>query len=99
MNAEPFDRPRVPFNPAMLRWAREWRGRSVAEAAHRVGRSEAVVLEWENPEGNSAPTVRQARILADFYERPFLEFFAATIRNKNTRLAYLHAVGQILRLV
>jgi Zn-dependent peptidase ImmA (M78 family) len=61
----------------MLRWAREWRGRSVAEAAHRVGRSEAVVLEWENPEGNSAPTVRQARILADFYERPFLEFFAA----------------------
>jgi hypothetical protein len=24
----------------------------------------------------------------------FLEFFAATIRNKNRRLAYLHAVGQ-----
>ena len=26
--------------------------------------------------------------------RRFLEFFAATIRNKNTRLAYLHAVGK-----
>src|SRR4051812_32549990 len=26
--------------------------------------------------------------------RRFLEFFAATIRNKNTRTAYLHAVGR-----
>src|SRR5580693_2048267 len=26
--------------------------------------------------------------------RRFLEFFAATIRNKNTRMAYLHAVGR-----
>ena len=26
--------------------------------------------------------------------RRFLEFFAATIRNKNTRTAYLHAVGK-----
>jgi site-specific recombinase XerD len=30
----------------------------------------------------------------DHAARRFLEFFAATIRNKNTRLAYLHAVGQ-----
>src|ERR1700722_13749428 len=26
--------------------------------------------------------------------RRFLEFFAATIRNRNTRTAYLHAVGR-----
>jgi integrase/recombinase XerC len=26
--------------------------------------------------------------------RRFLEFFAATIRNKNTRTAYLHATGR-----
>jgi hypothetical protein len=30
----------------------------------------------------------------DHAARRFLEFFAATIRNKNTRLTYLHAVGQ-----
>jgi integrase/recombinase XerC len=30
----------------------------------------------------------------DHAARRFLEFFAATIRNKNTRLAYLHAVGK-----
>src|SRR5580658_4800828 len=30
----------------------------------------------------------------DHAARRFLEFFAATIRNKNTRTAYLHAVGR-----
>jgi len=29
----------------------------------------------------------------------FIEFFTATIRNKNTRAAYAEAVGAILRLV
>jgi hypothetical protein len=36
-------------------------------------------------------------IVADAGDRAakrFLEFFAATIRNKNTRLAYLHAAGR-----
>ncbi|MGH7088412.1 MAG: hypothetical protein ACREFQ_05885, partial [Stellaceae bacterium] len=28
--------------------------------------------------------------------RRFLEFFAATIRNRNTRLAYYHAVARFL---
>jgi site-specific recombinase XerD len=30
----------------------------------------------------------------DHAGRRFLEFFAATIRNKNTRMAYLHVVGR-----
>jgi hypothetical protein len=30
----------------------------------------------------------------DHAARRFLEFFAATIRNKNTRIAYLHAVSR-----
>jgi hypothetical protein len=29
----------------------------------------------------------------------FLEFFAATIRNKNTRVAYMQTVGAVLPLV
>jgi hypothetical protein len=30
----------------------------------------------------------------DHAARRFLEFFAATIRNRNTRIAYIHAVGR-----
>jgi site-specific recombinase XerD len=51
----------------------------------------------------SSPSIPNARdvvipiMIADAGERAarrFLEFFAATIRNKNTRTAYLHAVGR-----
>lgn len=66
-------RSEVPFNRHMLRWAREWRRRTVDEAASKVRTSADKITEWE--EGTSKPTVRQARLLAEFYERPFLEFF------------------------
>jgi Zn-dependent peptidase ImmA (M78 family)/transcriptional regulator with XRE-family HTH domain len=59
------------LNPQMLRWAREWRGRTLEEAAAKIDKSPDVLAAWEN--GQGAPTVRQARILANFYERPFLE--------------------------
>lgn len=63
-----------PFNPDMLRWARLWRGRTPEEAAKKLpGKSPDDILSWENKVG--APTVRQARILAEFYDRHFLEFF------------------------
>lgn len=57
----------------MLRWAREWRGRSIDDAAKKVGKKPQDILDWEN--SVSAPTVRQARELAHFYDRAFLEFF------------------------
>jgi Zn-dependent peptidase ImmA (M78 family) len=63
----------VPFNPAMLRWAREWRGRSPEEAGRKVNKAANDILAWER--GDKRPTVKQARTLADFYERPFVEFF------------------------
>ena len=63
----------LPFNPRMLRWAREWRGRAVEEAAQKIGVSEDKLVSWED--GVATPTVRQARTLASYYERPFLEFF------------------------
>lgn len=62
-----------PYNPEMLRWAREWRGRTIEETAQKLKKRAAEIQEWETNE--SAPTVRQARILAEFYGRPFLEFF------------------------
>lgn len=73
MNADALSPPSLPFNPDILRWAREWRGRSVAEAAHKAGVSEEKLFSWER--GETVPTVRQGRVLAGFYDRPFLEFF------------------------
>jgi Zn-dependent peptidase ImmA (M78 family) len=65
----------IPFNPDVLRWAREWRGRSIEEVAAKLKQSAEKIQEWENKESGSLPTVTQARTLADFYERQFLEFF------------------------
>lgn len=73
MSAQPTTIDRIGLNPEMLRWAREWRGRSLEEAAHKVDKTPADVAAWEANHG--LPTVRQARLLAELYERPFLEFF------------------------
>ena len=85
MNAEAL-RHQLPFNPDVLRWAREWRGRSVEEAAQKLNVNQDKLLAWED--GAGVPTVRQARLLAGFYERSFLEFFLSRIPNVvQTRLA------------
>ena len=62
-----------PFNPTMLRWARERSQRTPEEAAKKLNTRPENIQSWER--GDGAPTVRQARQLADFYERSFLEFF------------------------
>jgi Zn-dependent peptidase ImmA (M78 family)/transcriptional regulator with XRE-family HTH domain len=64
----------LPYNGAMLRWARDWRGRTVEEAAARVHVTPDRIRAWEAG-GDDVPTVRQARDLAEFYGRAFLEFF------------------------
>jgi len=63
----------IPFNPVMLRWAREWRGLSIEEVAKKIGKKPEDIFDWEN--NNRNPTVKQARSLSDLYGRPFLEFF------------------------
>jgi Zn-dependent peptidase ImmA (M78 family) len=65
----------IPFNADVLRWAREWCGRSIDEVAAKLKQPAQKIQEWENKESGVAPTVSQARSLADFYERSFLEFF------------------------
>ena len=69
----------LPFNPEVLRWARERIGIPIETAAKRVPTSIDRLTDWENPEATRRPTVKQARKLAALYERPFLEFFATEI--------------------
>ncbi len=59
------------LNPEVLKWAREWRGRTLEDAATRTKQDVRIVEAWES--GEKIPTVKQARKLADFYDRPFLE--------------------------
>lgn len=59
----------------MLRWAREWRGLSVEDAAKAISKDAADILAWEAPGSEAGPTVKQARRLADAYGRAFIEFF------------------------
>ncbi len=70
-------REKPPYNPAILRWARERRGQSLEEVAQRLGQSPERVAAWEDPNASQAPTVKQARTLADLYGRAFIEFFLA----------------------
>jgi Zn-dependent peptidase ImmA (M78 family)/DNA-binding XRE family transcriptional regulator len=64
----------LPFNRKVLRWARERRAITIADAANRVGVKPDALEAWETESG-PLPTVRQGRILADLYRRSFLEFF------------------------
>ena len=63
---------RAPVNPAMLAWARAQSGKTIEEVAVKFSK----IGSWERLE--SLPTVKQARELASFYNRSFLEFFRTT---------------------
>jgi integrase/recombinase XerC len=71
----------------------------VSEREPKSGRQLAVVPATKAPRISAAVTasIVVPAIVADAGDqaaRRFLEFFAATIRNKNTRLAHLHVVGK-----
>ena len=68
----------IPFNAEILRWAREWRGRSIDEVATKLKQPVQKIQAWESKDSGERPTVGQARSLAALYERPFLEFFRNT---------------------
>eukprot|EP01037_Dinobryon_pediforme_P018737 gene18737-19041_t len=77
MSAAVQIRREIPFNSSVLKWARELHGRSYEQAAKKAGVTADKIIAWEA--GESSPTVRQARLLADEYDRPFLEFFSREI--------------------
>ncbi len=64
------------LNHKILGWARKRCERTLEEVAAKFKRSVEEIEAWES--GARTPTVRQARELAKFYERPFLEFFLSS---------------------
>jgi Zn-dependent peptidase ImmA (M78 family)/transcriptional regulator with XRE-family HTH domain len=62
------------LNPAILIWARERAGLSLAAAAAQLGKAEADLAAWEA--GESSPTYVQLETLAErVYRRPVAMFF------------------------
>jgi Zn-dependent peptidase ImmA (M78 family)/transcriptional regulator with XRE-family HTH domain len=62
------------INPAILTWARERAGLSVAEAAEKISKSPKDLAAWEA--GEEAPTYLQLERLAEkVYKRPVALFF------------------------
>lgn len=78
----------IPFNPLVLKWARERLNIGIEQAAKRINVKPERVIAWERGDKSEFPTIRQARLLADCYDRPFLEFFSSEIPNiPNPKLA------------
>jgi Zn-dependent peptidase ImmA (M78 family)/DNA-binding transcriptional regulator YiaG len=65
------------ITPNVLKWARESARMSEEVAAAKISVTIEKLKEWE--EGKSQPTIRQARILAKAYKRPFALFFLPEI--------------------
>lgn len=63
----------APVEGAVLRWAREDAGLTVAEAAKRIGVTSSKVDYWE--EDVEDPTINQLRAAADLYRRTMTFFF------------------------
>ena len=63
----------LPFNPDVLVWARKRCGLNLEDVAEKVNITTERLSKWEV--GESVPTARQGRMLANLYDRPFLEFF------------------------
>ncbi len=70
---------RANITPKVLRWARETAKLSEADSASKVSVKEERIKEWES--GVSQPTIRQAKILANAYQRSFAILFLPEIPN------------------
>jgi Zn-dependent peptidase ImmA (M78 family)/DNA-binding XRE family transcriptional regulator len=67
-------RQEMPLNRDVLVWARDRVGLTQDAAAEAAGFEATQIQEWER--GPKTPTVKQARKLAEVYDRPFLELMS-----------------------
>jgi transcriptional regulator with XRE-family HTH domain len=61
------------IKPALLTWARESLGFSLADAAKRLDVTEDRLRSWEF--GEDRPTINQLRKMTEVYKRPLAVFF------------------------
>jgi Zn-dependent peptidase ImmA (M78 family)/transcriptional regulator with XRE-family HTH domain len=62
-------------NPALITWARDTAGFSIAEAAERLDIEEARLTAWEDVASDHAPSIPQLRKLAALFKRPLAVFY------------------------
>jgi Zn-dependent peptidase ImmA (M78 family)/transcriptional regulator with XRE-family HTH domain len=61
--------------PALITWARETAGLSLAEAAERMNIAEDHLASWESPDSDESPSIPQLRKLATIFKRPLAVFY------------------------
>src|SRR5262245_54674283 len=63
------------INPALLTWARETAGFTLAVAAKHLKIDEARLAAWEGPADDDAPSIPQLRKIAALFKRPLAVFY------------------------
>jgi transcriptional regulator with XRE-family HTH domain len=63
------------INPALISWARDTAGFTVAEAAKKLGIEEERLVGWEQPAADDGPSIPQLRKLAALFKRPLAVFY------------------------
>ncbi|MDN3278706.1 XRE family transcriptional regulator [Frankia sp. RB7] len=63
------------ISPALITWARDTAGFSIAEAAGKLDVDPATLSDWENPEHEDSPSIPQLRKLAVLFKRPLAVFY------------------------
>lgn len=63
------------ISPALLTWARETAGFSIAEAADKIDIDADRLTAWENPGDEATPSIPQLRKCAALFKRPLAVFY------------------------
>ena len=61
--------------PALITWARDTAGFSIAEAADKLGLDAEKLTAWENDADEATPSIPQLRKLAALFKRPLAVFY------------------------
>lgn len=70
---------RANVRPQILRWARETAGYQPDEAARKLNVKTDRLESWEQPDGETQPTINQLRNMARVYKRPLSVFYLQEI--------------------
>ena len=70
---------RTNLNPNVLKWARESARLSVEQAAQKIGVNPDRYTDWENPNSEVKPTIKQLRKIANVFHRPTSLFYLADV--------------------